>query len=64
MLTIDRWVQYYQDLLIEHRSKYNGTKNNTPTQIDRGIVEVSEERVRKAVIELKWEIMWTRRNLH
>jgi hypothetical protein len=43
---------------------YKGTKNNTPTQIDRGIVEVSEERVRKAVIELKWKIMWTRRNLH
>jgi len=53
MLPIDRWVQYYQNLLTENRPEYEGTKNISPTQMDGEIVEVSEERVRKAVREIK-----------
>ena len=53
MIPIDRWVQYYQNLLTENRPEYEGTTNITPIQMDREIVEVSEERVRKAVRELK-----------
>jgi len=49
MISIDRWVQYYQDLLTENRPEYKGTKNILPTETDGGILEVSEERVRKAV---------------
>ena len=53
MISIDRWVQYYQDLLTENRPEYKGTKNILPTETDGGILEVSEERVRKAARELK-----------
>jgi hypothetical protein len=53
MIPIDRWVQYYQDLLTENRLEYEGTKNITHKQIGGETVEVSEERVRKAVTELK-----------
>jgi hypothetical protein len=53
MTPIDKWVQYYQDLLTENRPEYEGTKNISPTQTDGGIVEVIEERVRKAVREVK-----------
>ena len=49
MIPIDTRVQYYQNLLTENRSEYEGTKNITPIQMDGEIVEVSEERVRKAV---------------
>jgi hypothetical protein len=57
-------VQYYRNLLKENRPEYEGTKNITPIQMDGEIVEASEERVRKAVRELKkWEIMWPRRGL-
>jgi len=31
--------------------------------MDGETVEVSKERVRKAVREKKWEIMWTRRSI-
>jgi len=53
MVPTDRWVQYYQDLLAENRLEYEGNKNISPTQMDGETVEVSEERVRKAVRELK-----------
>ena len=53
MIPIDRRVQYYQNLLTENWPEYEGTKNITPIQIDGEIVEVSEERVIKAVRELK-----------
>ena len=53
MIPIHRWVQNYQDLLTENRPEYRGTKNITPTQMEGEKVEVSEERVRKAVRELK-----------
>jgi len=53
MIAIDRWVQYYQELLTENRPEYEGNKNISPTQMDGEIVEVIEERVRKAVRELK-----------
>jgi hypothetical protein len=46
-------VQYYQDFHTENRLDYEGTKNITPIQIDAGIVEVSEERVRKAMRQQK-----------
>ena len=52
MIPINRWVQYHQDLLTENRPEYRGNKNITSTQTE-GEVEVSEERVRKAVRELK-----------
>ena len=55
MIPTDRWVQYYHDLLTENRLEYEGNKNISPTQMDGEIVEVSEERVRKAVRELKNE---------
>ena len=61
---IHKWVKYYQNLLTENRPDYEGTTNITPIKMDGETVEVSEERVRKAVRELeKWEIMWTRRSL-
>jgi hypothetical protein len=53
MIPIDRWVQYYQDLLTENRTESEGTENITHKQIGGESVEVSEERVRKAVRELK-----------
>jgi hypothetical protein len=53
MTPIDRWVQYYQDGLTENRPEYEGNKNISPTQTDGEIVEVSEEKVRKALRELK-----------
>ena len=53
MIPIDRWVQYYQDLHTENRPEFEGNKNISPTQMDGEIVEVSEERVRKAMRELK-----------
>jgi hypothetical protein len=53
MIPIDRWVQYYQDLLTENRPECEGTKNFTHVQIGGEKVEVSEERVRKAVRELE-----------
>ena len=53
MIPIDKWVQYYQNLLTENRPEYEETKNITPIQMDGEIVEVSEERVGKAVRELK-----------
>jgi len=53
MMPTDRWVQYYQDLLAENRLEYGGNKNISPTQMDGETAEVSEERVRKAVRELK-----------
>ena len=46
-------VQYYQNLLTENRPEFEGTKNITPILMDGEKVEVSEERVRKAVRELK-----------
>jgi len=46
-------MQYYQDLLAENQPEYEGSKNISPTQMDGEIVEVSEERMRKAVRELK-----------
>jgi len=46
-------VQCYQNLLTENRPEYEGTKNSTPIQMGGEIVEVSKERVRKAVRELK-----------
>jgi hypothetical protein len=46
-------VQYYQDLLTENRPEYKETKNILPTETDGEIVEVSEERIRKAVREIK-----------
>jgi hypothetical protein len=49
VIPIDRWVQYYQDLLTENRPEYEGTKNISPTQTDGEIREVSEEKLRKAV---------------
>jgi len=53
MIPIDSWVQYYQDLLTENRPEYEGNKNMLPTQLEGETVEVSEERVRKAVRERK-----------
>ena len=53
MIPTDRWVQYYQDLLTENGLEYEGNKNISPKQMDGEIVEVSEERLRKAVRELK-----------
>ena len=53
MIPIDRWVQYYLDLLTENRPEYEKTKNISPTQTDGEIGEVSEERLRNAVRELK-----------
>jgi len=53
MVPTDRWVQYYQDLLTENRLEYEGNRNISPTQMDGETVEISEERVRKAVRELK-----------
>ena len=53
MIPIDKWVQYYQNLLTENRPEYDGTTSTTPIQMDGERVEVSEERVRKAVRELK-----------
>ena len=53
MIPFNRWVQYYQDLLTENRPEYRGTKNITPTQTEGEKVEVSEERVRKAMREIK-----------
>jgi len=53
MIPTDRWVQYYQDLLTENGLEYEGNKNISPTQMDGETVEVSEERVRKAVRKLK-----------
>ena len=44
MIPINRWVQYYQDLLTENRPEYRGTANITPTQMEGETVEVSEER--------------------
>jgi hypothetical protein len=38
MIPIDRWGQYYQNLLTENRPEYEGTKNITPIQTDREIV--------------------------
>ena len=46
-------MQYYQNLLTEIRPEYEGTKNVTPIQMDGERVEVSEERVRKVVREMK-----------
>jgi len=46
-------VQYYQDILTENRLEHEGNKNISPTQMGREIVEVSKERVRKAVREPK-----------
>ena len=46
-------MQYSQDLLTENRLEYEGNKNISPTQMDGETVEVSEERVRKTVRELK-----------
>jgi len=40
LIPIDRWVQYYPNLLTENRPEYEGTI--TPIQMDREIVEVSE----------------------
>ena len=37
----------------ENRPEYEGNKNISPTQMDGETVEVSEERVRKAVREIK-----------
>ena len=37
----------------ENRPEYEGNKNISPTQMDGETVEVSEERVRKAVRKLK-----------
>jgi hypothetical protein len=51
MIPIDKWVQYYQNLLTENRPEYEGTKNVTPIQMDGERVEVSEERLRKTVRE-------------
>ena len=53
MIPIDSWVQYYQDLFTENWPEYEGNKNISPAQMDGEVVEVSEERVRKAVRELK-----------
>jgi len=53
MIPADSWVQYYQDLLTENRLEYEGNKNISPTQMDGETVEVSEERIRKTVRELK-----------
>ena len=53
MIPIDKWVQYYQNLLTENRPEYEGTTSITPIWMDGERVEVSEERVRKAVRELK-----------
>ena len=53
MIPTNRWVQYYQDLHTENRLEYEGNKNISPTQMGGEIVEVSEERLRKAVRELK-----------
>jgi len=39
--------------ITENRPEYEGTKNITPIQRDEEIIEVREERVRKAVGELK-----------
>jgi hypothetical protein len=54
MIPVDRWVQYYQELLTENRPEYEETKKISPTQTGGEIVEVSEERLRKAVRELKY----------
>jgi hypothetical protein len=43
MLPIDRWVQYYQDLLTENRPEYEGNKNITPIQMDGEIIDVKKE---------------------
>ena len=53
MIPINRWVQYYQDLLTENGPEYRRTKNITSTQTEGEKVEVSEERVRKAMREIK-----------
>ena len=53
MIPTDKWVQYYQNLLRENLLEYEGTKNIAPIQVDGGRVEVSKERVREAVRELK-----------
>ena len=51
-------MQYYQDLVTENRPEYKGTKNITPVEMDGEIVEVCEERVWKAVRELKNGKSW------
>jgi hypothetical protein len=53
MIPIDRWVQYYQDLLTGNRPEYEGIKNFTHIQIGGERVEVNEEGLRKAVKEVK-----------
>ena len=53
MISTDKWVQFYQELLTENRLEYEGNKNISPTQMNGETVEVSEEMVRKAVRELK-----------
>ena len=47
MIPIDKWVQYYQNLLTENRPEYEGTTSITLIQMDGERVEVSKERVRK-----------------
>ena len=63
MIPIDRWVQYYQNLLTKNLSEYEGTKNITPIQMDGERVEVSEESKKGSERTEKWESMWTRRSL-
>ena len=53
MIPTDKWVKYYQNLLTENRPEDEETTSITPIQMDGERVEVSEERVRKAVRELK-----------
>ena len=53
MIQIDKLVQYYQNLLTENRPEYVGTKHDTYIQMNGEREELSEERVRKAVRELK-----------
>ena len=43
MIPVNRWVQYYQDLLTENRPEYRRTKNITPTQTEGEKVEVKKE---------------------
>ena len=60
MIPVNRWLQYYEDLLTENRLRvqYRGTKNITSTQTDGERVEVgSKEGSERAK---KWEIMCTR----
>jgi hypothetical protein len=60
MLPIDKWVQYYQDLLTENRPEYEGTKNITQTDWRRKIRSKRRKSEKSSERTKQWEIMRTR----